>query len=625
MNSKNKYFSSALMIENFKNLWLLMIIGFAIYFLSTAMSILSNYGDLYDYTLTSLIAPHNIGMQFGSAALAACSALVSFMYLFKSSSIGVLHAMPFSRKKLFASSYVSGLIAALLPLVVITLILIALKQPVIDSGTIDYFNYGSSAAVSDSIYTAGLVLRMAADHAVSIFFVYSVCVLGCMVAGNFVIAFLTAFALNFICPAIYLVLVQYSQMFLYGVNVSDNMESILKLNPWMLNFEPSDYSAKLYILYIAISVVLVIASFALYSIRPFENSSDNYVFGFMQKFVVVSLTFFCASVLGFIFNESGMYLFGTMDDGVTLGGIGGFVIGGLISFAASQMIAKKTFRIFNKETLKLFGLCILIIAVIVGCFVLDILGIESRVPAVSSVDHAEIYASNILGYDDYSYHSFYITENIQHIIDLQNSIIENRRNFEGFISSEYDRGKYINIVYVLNNGQRISREYHVPESFLMTNNDLRKLFDSAENKQMYSMLYDLEFTGGTMSFARYWDEYDIDPGYTAYDVPIARGWDEDVYISDKKNIQKFIELFIADATACSYDSVFEDHSDYYYVSLNVKTNYTVEQIENLFGNAFGYSWNAQDELGRREVYFSFNVPETYAKTYEFLMGLEENQ
>ncbi len=460
-------FSSALFIENIRRFWLLALAGTVLYFLCAPFSMLSELDGMRVSLVRELLNHHNVGFIFFDVLMPLAAAVAVFSYLNGTGSVNMMHSMPFSRRTLFVSNFLSGLSLAEAPFVLNALLVLALKRPVL-SGYYDY-EQAVSQYVEVDIYTYPAIGKWALINVLIILFIFAVAVLGMMVSGNTVIGFLTAGAFNFLAAALLLCGYAYASMFLYGFSADGEIMSIaFKTNP-VLYFPTNGNGIPALapiLIYLVISLAAAVLGYFAYTRRKLERAGESYVFRFMQHVVCFLLTFFAATIVGLLFNA----VFGINGgDGINYAGL---FLGGLLGFLIARMIVKATPRVFNLDSLKTFAVYAVAIAIIVAAFALDIFGYAKWQPRVSDIAKAGIWNPCVSKSGNYDLY-FNEQENIELVEEFQRAVVAAR-------GEELTDGASMQITYVLKNGKLLRRSYNVDTQLVKTSETLRALYESEE-------------------------------------------------------------------------------------------------------------------------------------------------
>ncbi|MBQ2059427.1 MAG: hypothetical protein II488_06585 [Firmicutes bacterium] len=485
---KNKgFFSKVLFIENLKRFWPLAFVGFVICFLSGPMSVIrSGAKNGVRFALIDL----NPGYMFVALTLSVAAAVCVFGYLQKVSSVSVMHSMPFSRRSLYVTSYLSGLFIALLPMILTLLTLAVLRKPVYpDSDSYWYLGLTTSLGkeITGDVFSFGMLLRWFAGQFVLIAFSYSVSVLAGIISGNTVIHALTACGLNAIVPALYGLYLLYRELFLWGVPASDlNTSVLLKMHPVFSYLSgglgpfglSKPWNSSIYA-YIAVTIAVTLLGFLLYRIRPLERATDSYVFRPVSYLITALLVLCFGSIIGMIMNE-------------VTGGYSGYIIGSVASFVAAEMIVRKTTRIVSRESLISLVLCAAMMTLLVGGFAMDLFGIEDVIPKAESIESVNfndwVSSMNSLTADN--------EKSIEDIRALHSMIIENkeflqnRNSGDGSVKfmigdkaydPEEENWTGVKFVYQLKNGDMLTRQYDVPVRMLAESKELQAAYLDTDN------------------------------------------------------------------------------------------------------------------------------------------------
>ena len=128
MNLKASYFSVSrpLIIENLRRFWAIPALSFLVYFFSGIFPILMSYKHINNISGYIQLTLNNQQpfYLFAHLLFPIITAVIIFRYLQGISSVSVMHALPFTRMKLYNSSFLSGLILTLSPILLNGLILL---------------------------------------------------------------------------------------------------------------------------------------------------------------------------------------------------------------------------------------------------------------------------------------------------------------------------------------------------------------------------------------------------------------------------------------------------------------------------------------------------------------------
>jgi len=571
MKNNNSAFSMPLFRENVKKLWPVSFVGFLICFLSGPLGILMNYNHLRGNEVRNALNSFNFGYSFVVGVLPAVTAILVFTYLHRSASVSVTHAMPFSRKSLFVTNWVSAWVMSAVPFILTALLLLVLRRPdvVWHSGDMQYPTF----ALQD---IAGLVL----NHLTIITFVLSVCVFAGIISGTVVIHFLTAGALNFLIPALYLVSQIYARNYIYGyTGGSAGLYTLSYMNPFFLvsngpqgMFEGGLLNGHCWLLccyYLALSFIISFLAFRLYSRRKLERAGESYVFGAAKWVILVLITFFSSTLLGIIINEIFGIGYGVYNSrNGSAGSLTGYLIGGLLGFIVGLMIVKKTTRVFNRRALLPLAVCAMSICLFIGGFRYDVLGISRRIPAASSVKN--VYVDSTLLRYNYGM-NFKDKDQIELVRTLQSSILDHKTEFTSYLKDDVPyTGMWgtITIEYEVGGGRVISRNYNVPASFLRASGELKQLVMSRDDRA--DVIDTLRTAGSDSIVGLEYEDFSYEYRNTDYVVddysPLPAGIETSGYLNIN-NLPVSYKLDVLDALAADLEAltyeqmVMPDHDD----------------------------------------------------------------
>lgn len=582
--------NKTLFLENVKRNWLIAFAGFLLYFLSGpfVMIVSGNQRAVYE-----VVMEFNIGFWFLELALPAACTLTIFSYLNRAASCSVLHSMPFSRTTLYVTNYLSGLALCEVPMLLNGAIMAVLSKTVRASRT-DVIN---SYTVGEVSVGSWILIS-----AITLFFVYSICVLGAMVSGNGIISFLTGMFFNFLVPAFAFSLIGFGSVYLRGFYLDSELENILfRLHPSLSFFRVisgiSEGTAD-YGLFVLAGAVVTAGGYLLYKIRPLENAGDSYVFPPVKYGIGFLLTYFTSSLVGLICTAE----FGTGK------GIIGFALGALTGFVISRMIVMKTTRIFNLRTLRAFAIIVLVIAVIIAAFTFDIFGYETFVPNPDDVVKAELEAWDMNRfYSGNSTITFENPESIRNVTELHRYLtgVPERDDYEG-----EGNWRTVSIGYQYSDGRRVRREFTIDTKY-MDSPEFRNVYASSEAKKDVETILEIDAKDADIYVIKYGDS------------PAEYYNEEDRYLStaEKKELLNDIYLDMKDR---SFDDMIRMVNDrvgdnQYGIEITLHGVYDTEKVESWKTSLPGYGWYDQD--GERcTVYINYSMYDYDARTNIFVLS-----
>ena len=602
MTSGASWLNPALLKENFKRFWPVTMVSFLFWLVcGPFVLVLSSDGNGFDYFIMEDILGHRspapIMLNF---LLPIAMAVLCFNYLHRTNSTGVVHAMPFSRRSLFVTNYVSGLLMAVLPAAVTSVILLCMLG-------------GVQQLSSQPPLTAVDVLRFLAEEFTVISFVYAIAVFAGVICGLSVIHSLTAAALNFICPVLYILMMGYLDVYAYGYSDADNTERILSMSPYMKVLEDGWLSGKDIAMYLLIAAAVTLAAYGLYRVRKLERAGESYVFRSAKYIIGFLMVFICSSLTGFVFREPL--------------GFGAYVMGFAVGYVVSQMIVNRSTKIFTKECLASGLAYAAVIALIVCAFRFDLVGYEKRVPDASRVEKATVYCSIVdLGMDGLA-DELTDPEDIALLTAVHRTLAENPDygQNEGYYNSsprDYDYSTSVYIHYVMKGGKTMSRRYWVNSSVLRGSDEMRTLWNNSRANGLQQILrqfgaVNTEITlegyrtdpNGNPDYVDYWEEYEKN----CLNMGTSR-------LAEKEALLNALRL---DAAMMEYDNLFVDYSKEPYVSVNLDCREPADpNAPEEYSSGDAWTYYDYDDIGRpsyRHLCLRVNATKYYVNTVEALL------
>lgn len=497
MKLKASYFSISrpLILENLRRFWAIPALAFLVYFLSGVFPVLMSYNRLNNMASYIDISLKNQQpfYMFAHLIFPIIAAVVIFRYLQGISSVSVMHAMPFTRTKLYNSGFISGLILILAPILLNGAILLAISKPV-------YRMYGTETGMminEVNVFARADILNWIWVSVLIAVVIYTVSVFAGIVTGNALMHFATAIWFNFLIPALYGVFIAYFSHFLYGFDSAGNwLEFGMNISPFLSVLQNQGHLGPYSTIYYLVSViVLFVLTGFLYRKRNLEHATDSLAFSFMEPIICYLIAFLGMTLLGFYFEvlgESEIYMYG------------GLAAGTLIFFIIGQMIVKKTPRVYNINSLKSLGIYALIAIVFILGLRFDITGFEKRVPNPSKVESLTFSDDFVRNYNNYYYSRSSYTnstngytifkgdakglrlkdpENISAVVNLHKMLVTDKIRLQN-LSDVYMGG--ISISYNPNTLLPQSRQYRLDYTSFKSNPNFKRIYESKEYKDYYA-------------------------------------------------------------------------------------------------------------------------------------------
>ena len=492
---KTSYFTlSAPMIkENFRRFWALPVVAFLAYLVAGIVPILANYK--HEGRLAGFINPLlNQAYPFYAALsllVPVIAASLVFRYLYSRSSATIMHALPFTRNRLFNTNVLSGLLFSTLPVILTGIVLLFLAKPVYFSKTTSYMqelgSINESAILSHmNVFSHHLVLCWIGQTLLTVLCVYAISVFAAVLSGSGIIQFFTAIGFNFLATTFMTMLTYYFSAFLFGYVTGDSMQALItSLSPFTGLTNPSVVtpSTPLIMVYLAGSLILLSLSSLFYQKRKLERTQKAFVFRGMDTAACFLLTFFGMTLAGLVLFSSQSAKWITY---------AGFAGGGLVAFLISRMVVKKSLHIFDLAALKAFAAYAAVAILFLCVLIFDWTGYENRIPDTALVSKVAVDDASLRESDprfDPSYfkggrktaQEIYQTPgNIQAIAALHRDILS---AYSQKMPTAED-GLVFGVHYY-KDGVDLQRSYLVDESFFCSNASYKKIYESSEYKNLY--------------------------------------------------------------------------------------------------------------------------------------------
>lgn len=524
MKSKTSFFNRTIFIRNILRFWPMWVLYLIILFFMLPVSLYRNTnpdlfrsGNLAEAQLESVVQCVNFNIHGNMLiifVMAVIFVLLIFGYLYNAKSCNMIHALPVSRKELFATGYLNGMLFFVGPQVL--MFLVSLIVCIINRVTsVEYLLHW-------------LIISMVVS-----FLFLSSAVFFCMLSGNVIAALVYYVVGNFLYIAIRFLICAVISSVGYGMEnvlkwrlneIGDIRDSVLSPLFYLLShvgiryeMDSSGNMGYVYVqgmipvvLYLIPAVLLLIFAVVLYKKRQLECAGDIVAYPWMNPIFRWIIGFFAGVGLGLIF--AGVF-FGTDRMFAVILMLFSAVMT-LLFFFLAEMILKKRFRIFTNKIWIEGVVCAGVVLFLIGALDGDLFRAERRIPETDQVEAALLTAP---GYDMV----LEDTDKIQQLEEAHQSILDHKKDYEDYYYSvqesyeatgtEQEFATYT-IVYYLKNGECIRRMYTVPAG-----SEYRQDSDSAVSrfsllqadpeeflKYMICKNYEnVSYTGGYIDFVTY--------------------------------------------------------------------------------------------------------------------------
>ncbi len=464
MKSKKSFcnISAVLVARNLKQFWLLPFAAFLAYFIKGVLPLIvkSSKHEILRFQAEEALINHDYVYLGVLMILPICASAAGFSYLHGSGSAVTIHAMPFSRKKLFRSAAASGMIMIVLPILLTGLCYVFLLRG-------DAYELGSFIVPSWIFRTL-----------ISAIFVFAVSTLAAVVAGSVVTHILLAMFFNGALPITIFIINNFMSAVLFGFTNSPLAGKLFS----PVSFEWSSYLSTLYmdelltyLTYLLIAMVLLWCSAMVYRRLPLEKEGNSAVYGLAGEVICVLIAFVGTAILcSFLMTPPDLpvLLFSAL-------------IGSLLFYLIARMILEKSLAVFRMDVLKKYTAVLVSVALFFGLTVFDLTGYTTRIPetgTVKSVILDDDFLQTGIFQDSFSSEIVLSEkENIQNLIEFHRLLVENK----GDLTERSDAPYYFNINYHLRDGKEIKRTYRISMDGRKTLLDAYgKIFESREYKHL---------------------------------------------------------------------------------------------------------------------------------------------
>lgn len=473
-------------VKRFWPLWSLYSFGLLlfmpVYLLFTARGFLSAREIMQHYReyLLSIIADY---LPFVALIFGLLVAMAVWSYFYNSRAVSMIHSLPLSRGTIFLTNYLAGISFFLIPNAVIFLLSIGVEA---GNGALDMQSLG--------LWFLALTLMC--------FFFYSFATLVAFVTGHILALPALYFIFNGLALALMTQLQMFFSEFLFGFAYG-SIESVNWIGRWLtpvfamlrgrayLTYQVAGNGNLLaegmirterlsvILIYAAVGLLMAVAAYLLYRRRKLETAGEVVTEAFLRP-VFKYGTAICGSLgLG---TFSYTMLSSVLPQGVILALLC-FIVWGVICYFAAEMLLKKSFRVIREGMRGCVVLVCLVVVFVVGAK-WDPFGYGRTLPQLDDVTSVQMIGSSMGS--DYRMDVEGETDSAQmeKIIAFHENVIQNKKEIEtvtegkepAFLIAEESysedlglslattRTEYVSITYTMKNGKEIAREYRIPIS-----------------------------------------------------------------------------------------------------------------------------------------------------------------
>lgn len=379
MRSTPQLFSKALFKQNLHRFWPVLV-AYLLFVLISSFAMVMSYK--YQEIITSEMFMRNvfslseilvIVVAFFSIAIA----VAVYSYIHNSIATAMYNTLPYTRKTVFLSNFLSGFFMLMVPLLVLFLLLIGIG-----------INF-------NCLNILGLLKWLFIFTSVSLL-LYSAAVIIGMLTGS-IIAHIAFFGVaNFLLIGLETLIDYFLSEYLYGY-VSTGLSTtslIAKATPIIYTSSLSHNSQTqndwaLWIIYLLLGLFLTWLALKLYQKRKMENTGDVIAIRQLNPIFKYGFTFCCSLTFGLmlisIFSlRSNFFLSLIM-----------LLLSGMMGYFVAEMLLKKSYRVLN--TYKGFLVYALLLILVSISIYNDWYGYASRMPEIDKVE-AVVFSNDGLSY-----------------------------------------------------------------------------------------------------------------------------------------------------------------------------------------------------------------------------------
>lgn len=459
MRSKTSFFNFTLFWKDVSRFWPVWGGYLAIWTLLGPLTIL---GNRYSYGGKALRAANHV-LELGYVGgvimgfiFAVLAAMAVWSFAYRTRSAHAMASLPVRREGMFTALGLAGLLP-LLAANVLTVILLYLTELLM--GCVDWISLGWFLLLTS----------------LPLLFFYGLATFCAQLTGNILVLPALYLLLNFLVPALELLVRTIGGMLVFGMRQGLETFSLLRLSPLIGMLRYGGVGSYYYTdpngvttlsratvngwgmlgIYAGVGVVLLVLALLLFRRRRMESAGDVVAVNVLKPVFRWCMAFGCAMGLGLL-------LYAVIDEGFYNGARFSDVqmaqlltltllmfLGAFVGWFVAQMLIKKSFRVFRSHWVG-YGVCCLVIALAMFATEFDLFGFERRVPDPERVERVELECYNG------SRVTLSRPESLEAVTALHRSIVGNKAQYE---SGVRDNSVYLELTYHLNNGRTMFRHY----------------------------------------------------------------------------------------------------------------------------------------------------------------------
>ena len=623
MRSVTSCFNSTLYRKTMARFWPLWALYTLFWMFSIPLLLLNNYfwdlpgtdsayvqSQLYN---SCLRIPRML--QWGTTLacfMAVLCAMAVFGYLYSHRSAAMIHSLPMKRETLFFTQYAAGLSFMLLPNLAVAGLTAGIELLLLPTM---YWGAALKALLLWLLVQSGLCL-----------FFFSFAALCAMFTGHSLAlpAFYGIF--NILVLVIHSLIMLVASSFLYGFpSYMENPTLVRLLTPvWALTESCSwgyEYNSDGLITstflsspatvagYAVAGVVMALIALLVYRYRHVESAGDVVAIALVRPVFLVGVSFCTGLCFGWC-----TALFFSWDGELSLTVC--VLLWTVIGWFAAEMLLKKSFRVLH--TWKGALVMTLAVALLCGSFLLDVFGIENRIPNAADVEYVRINSGDGYPQDDGKLNCVVDEQaQIAKVIATHRAILDTKDTFEDHFEDDNQGYFYFDVTYVMKNGSTLVRNYIVPISEKDINQEgtvtwcaNQLLQDRTIAAQCYNFAFYADLLPFGMELNRVWNTKteqpdsiypDTVPGadltglWQAVQKDFAEGTIGVRYLLEGK---EYLQNTYATDLTLSMASQSSSSSPYFSIILTPTAKNTLAWLEekNILGDTYRFMTHADDDL-----------------------------
>lgn len=453
MQSKISCFNKTIFKKNLTRFWPFAVL-YALYLILAHPLLLHTMLNVNMHDQNMRACRHAVANHFANATepfsvfiAAIVVAMAVFGYLYQSRSANMLHAFPVTRRELFVSNYVSGLVLLIVPQLVAAL----------------GMNLVILGKVNELVWAVWVWFAVTVGE--TIFFFGFACFVA-MFTGQLMAAPLFYMIWNFLYITVVGLINAMAELLMFGISGSLISARNHPLIPvaWLYrrvgfqHFYDEDvlepYGISVLVIYTVVGLLFAAAALYVYEKRQLEGAGD-----FLTVRWTKPLFRWGTAIVGGVA--------GTICLTCLMAGGGGYsstagifvillLIVGAVLFFVAEMFIEKSFRVLKKKIAVECVSCVAVLLVGAALLQFDVFGYESYVPETAEVDFVTV--------GGYGSASFDAAEDIEKVREMHQLLLSRRDELKKNQSAAVTADEiytYIYIDYQLKNGKNVSRAYHV--------------------------------------------------------------------------------------------------------------------------------------------------------------------